>query len=95
MPNERAPASYSTLIYAAPSRSEATVAITTIAAVSAIVIFQLTRVFFERYLTRNMPTIATTKVNDTTMLMIGGSSMYAAIGMIPATNVVVPHIIAA
>lgn len=54
--------------YAEPSSREATVAITTIANVSDNVTFQLTRVFFERYRTRKMPTIALTKINDTIML---------------------------
>ncbi len=43
--------------YAAPRIREATVAITTIVNVSARVIFQLTRVFLERYLARKTPEI--------------------------------------
>ncbi len=69
-----ASASCACLSYAAPSISEATVAITTMAKVSARVIFQLTRVFFERYRTRKMPTMVMTRIKDTIMLRYGGSS---------------------
>lgn len=71
------------------------VAIITIARVSDKVIFQFTRVFFERYRTRKIPTMATTKTKDMIMLKYGGRSRYVAIGMMPATKVVVPQIIAA
>jgi hypothetical protein len=44
------------------------VAIMTIAMVSASVIFQFTRVFFDRYRAKNTPEITPTSTSETTML---------------------------